>query len=270
MAHQHQLAVGLARHLGNELSLGILQHRHVPLAERIRIPRRVERDDVPRGRGQPEEARRLAVVRVLRREPLIRQQRPVVAEPAAVHVMVAVQRPRRDAGRCLLGRDRPQPGREHVAPHLVGHPRVVDVSEVDHVRLAPVGERVRDLIGHEARHRPRPWQPGSPVSDDHDPGVVADHHLLRRLRVERMVALGHTVEHGLADVDHPVDVRRPVAQRVQERLAGVDELGEALSVRGRRVLHALLAELRLDRALKDAVHRVASHKGNAGRRAPAR
>src|SRR6185437_17146937 len=94
-------------------------------------------------------------------------------------------------------------------------------------------------------------QPGAPVADHDQPGRAAD-RVLRRLGVERVVALGQVAEHGFGDLDDPVRVLGAEVPPVQEALDDPDNpLPEARRSRW-LVRHAPLAQRTLYRALYQA------------------
>ena len=105
---------------------------------------------------------------MLSSETLVGQEGVVVTPAAAVHVVVAVERPRGHALGGLRGADGPHPFSEHPALDLDGVTRVVDVAEVDdvdgHALLLRVGDLDRPALllegvvddpcaGHRLDHR---------------------------------------------------------------------------------------------------------------------
>jgi len=102
---------------GDALGLRVLQHADLAAREhRVRVPRGVEADDVPRRRPQPEPTRRAPVGRLLEVEPRVAEQHREVRARAAVEVVVAGQRPGPGG---LPGAHRPPARRQDVAPVLV-------------------------------------------------------------------------------------------------------------------------------------------------------
>ncbi len=72
-----------------------------------------------------------------------------------------------------------------------------------------------------------------------------------------MVTLGHAFEHGPGDVDHPVGIVGPEAHGMQDRLDQVDQPGQKATALGRLAGHAAFAQLVLERALQQALDRIA-------------
>jgi hypothetical protein len=181
--------------------------------------------------------------------------------------VVAVQRPRADAGACLIGGHRPQARGQHAAVVLAALAGVVDVAEVDHVHLAAAGDRLAHLLGHVCGHGPGARQPAPPVPHEHDARIVALDFDVGRDAVEPVVALGQPLEHRLADLGHPAHVGGRELVGLAHRCDRSGRSAHGHDVAQRQLLDRvgmLCAHPLLDRRLQHRGDRIAAHERHVG------